>query len=119
MNAAYATARQAWSWMSRNWDKVYLLLEMVGLLQDPQFAVEPLQLAVEDAFQPVIPAAGFRRHLRDNLALAAHHRQAGLLIESRRSYREALLLAASATLLAATVATAVALVRWHPTSREG
>jgi len=114
MNPICTASRQAWSWVLRNWDQVYLLLDVLDLVRDQRATVEPLELAFEDAFRPVSPSEGFREQLRDNLTLAARHRQQGPIVESRRPYREALLLAVSTTVVAATVAAAFALTRWHP-----
>lgn len=114
MSAFSDAGRRAWRWTLRHWDKVYLLLEAIGVLGRYDPALEPVEVAAEDAFRLVSPSPRFRQSLRENLTLAARHQQGGLIIERRRSYREALVLSVSAGLLAVSVATAVALIRARP-----
>jgi hypothetical protein len=100
------------------WEAVERSLQLLGLLAPPEQGFAPLEGVVEQAYRPVSPSDGFRSHLRQNLALAANQREGGLAVERPRPYREALLLSASAAVVAAGIAVAVALSRSHWTSGQ-
>ncbi|HUT19421.1 MAG TPA: hypothetical protein VM366_09680 [Anaerolineae bacterium] len=105
-------------WLSRHRDALYLLLELSGLFGRAPAAPEPLEGAVEKALRPVAPSTDFRQQLRQNLSVAAA-RQGGVTVEDARPYRQALLLSVSAAVLAAGIATVVALThsRWAQSQR--
>ncbi|NLD44586.1 MAG: hypothetical protein GX657_13960 [Chloroflexi bacterium] len=108
-----------WQWLSRHRETLHLLLDLLAYPSGrTPVAPEPLQRAVEEAFQPVAPSTGFRQQLRHNLSLAASS-QGAVAIEDTRPYRRALLWSVSAAVLAAGIATAVALThsRWANAER--
>jgi hypothetical protein len=113
-NGLWGIWRGVWEWLVRDWDRLYLLLEASGLLGAPQPAPAPFEGAVGMALRPVSPSADFRERLGQNLSLAAGQR-GGLIVEEHRPYRQALVLSMSAAVLAAGIATAVAVTR----SRSG
>lgn len=109
--------RGIWEWVVRDWDRLYLLLEMSGLLGTPQPAPAPLEGAVGQALQPVTPSEGFRERLAQNLSLAAGQR-GEVIVEEHRPYRQAMVLSMSAAVLAAGIATAVAVTRSRSVAEE-
>ena len=66
---------------------------------------------MQGALRPVEPSASFREGLRGNLALAAQHKMAGLVVEYPKPFREGIVLGLSTGLLAAAIAVIVLLFR--------
>jgi hypothetical protein len=77
----------------------------------------PVEDAVQVALHPVEPSADFRQSLHSNLAMAAQHRMAGLVIEYPHPFRESLILGISAGLLAATLAVLLLVLRSRSTKK--
>ena len=88
-----SAARNAWDASGKR------IRRLLGREQDEE-THEALEQAVEDAYPPVQPTAGFRDHLASNLSLAAHDRITNLAVEDPRSFSTPILLATMLALLA-------------------
>jgi hypothetical protein len=86
-------------------------LRALGVVRVEPEEIDHLESVMGGALHQVHPSSGFRSHLRDNLALAAQQRMAGLAIEYPRPLRQAVLLGVSAGLLAAIVTALVFILR--------
>jgi hypothetical protein len=90
--------------LQRGWQQVKDYGNRIGRGNDQ--AAETLSVppqfegAVQVALPKVEPSARFRENLRGNLALAAQHKMTGFVIEYPRPFREGIILAISAGLLA-------------------
>ena len=94
------------------------LMREVGVLPQPPAPIEPLEDVVQETLRPVEPSEAFRRSLRSDLAFAAHQREAGLIVERPRPFREGLILGVVLSVIAL-LGTTLLIALWPRQPAEG